>query len=157
MTGNEAFEELRKILEEKLCSIAASMSWMIQEEIVDEETCELVRRQAVELTEAFNVFAVWNGWPTAIVPNGIPDGWVSQTSELVTEDMPNEVEIDGGVISWESNGTIRFTDTENGISSIWRPGEEEYSGYKEDYFPNHVIPDTPGDMGGFNTWGPEFR
>ena len=53
---------------------------------------------------------------------------------------PDEVEIDGGVMSWD-NGTIRYTDNHGNTEGVWEPGEADYDRYKADYFPNHTVED----------------
>lgn len=52
---------------------------------------------------------------------------------------PDEVEIDGGVMSWEDDGTIRYMDNHGNTEGVWEPGDEGYDQYKTDYFPNHKI------------------
>lgn len=44
-----------------------------------------------------------------------------------------EIEMNGGVLQLDDDGTIRFIDNHGNTESIWRPGEEDYGNYLE-YF-----------------------
>lgn len=37
------------------------------------------------------------------------------------------------------DGTIRYIDSDGNCQDLWRPGEENYNEYKNDYFPNCEI------------------
>lgn len=53
--------------------------------------------------------------------------------------MENEIEVAGGVMQWEDDGTIRYTDDHGNSEGVWTPNDEEYKQYKEQYFPNHTV------------------
>ena len=52
--------------------------------------------------------------------------------------MENSIKVSGGILEWDTDGTIRYIDDYGNTEGVWRPGDDDYETYKSQYFPNHV-------------------